>query len=154
METVKRVGLDTNIFIGIFLEEKEKLEPSLAILKLISEGVLGGVVSIISLIEVAILFYQKQENQKGRRAIEFIKALPNTIIVDITADMVLDVATMKVSEKLSIADAVVLSASTVLSSDAFLTYDDDFAKVKKIQCVKPEDYLEKLKQEKRKSSLR
>ncbi|MEK7290563.1 MAG: PIN domain-containing protein, partial [Planctomycetota bacterium] len=102
METVKRVGLDTNIFIGIFLEEKEKLEPSLAILKLISEGVLEGVVSIISLIEVAILFCQKQENQKGRRAIEFIKALPNTIIVDITTDMVLDVATMKVSEKLSI----------------------------------------------------
>lgn len=153
METVKRVGLDTNIFIGIFLEEKEKLEPSLAILKLISEGVLEGVVSIISLIEVAILFCQKQENQKGRRAIEFIKALPNTIIVDITTDMVLDVATMKVSEKLSIADAVVLSASTALSSDAFLSYDDDFAKVKKIQCMKPEDYLKKLKEEKRKSSL-
>ena len=67
--------------------------------------------------------------------------------------MVLDVATMKVSEKLSIADAVVLSASTALSSDAFLTYDDDFAKVKKIQCMKPEDYLKKLKEEKRKSSL-
>jgi hypothetical protein len=35
METVKRVGLDSNVFIGIFLEEKEKAEPSLAILKLI-----------------------------------------------------------------------------------------------------------------------
>ena len=28
METVKKVGLDTNIFMGIFLEEKGKLEPS------------------------------------------------------------------------------------------------------------------------------
>ncbi len=79
METVKRVGLYTNVFIGIFLEEKEKAEPSLAILKLIS-------------------------------------------------------------------DAVVLSAATELSSDAFLTYDDDFAKVRKIRCKKTEDYLKKLKE--------
>ena len=147
METVKRVGLDTNIFIGIFLEEKEKLEPSLAILKLICDGVLEGVISNISLIEVAILFYQKQENQKGRRAVEFIKALPNTMIVDITSDMALDIAVVKVSERLSIADAVVLSAATALSSDVFLTYDDDFAKVRKIRCMKPEDYLKKLKEE-------
>lgn len=147
METVKRVGLDTNIFIGIFLEEKEKLEPFLAILKLICDGVLEGVISNISLIEVAILFYQKQENQKGRRAVEFIKALPNTMIVDITSDMALDIAVMKVSERLSIADAVVLSAATALSSDVFLTYDDDFAKVRKIRCMKPEDYLKKLKKE-------
>ncbi len=147
METVKRVGLDTNIFIGIFLEEKEKLEPSLAILKLICDGVLEGVISNISLIEVAILFYQKQENQKGRRAIEFIKALPNTMIVDITSDMALDIAVMKVSERLSIADAVVLSAATAMSSDVFLTYDDDFAKVRKIRCMKLEDYLKKLEKE-------
>lgn len=147
METVKRVGLDTNIFIGIFLEEKEKLEPSLAILKLICDGVLEGVISNISLIEVAILFYQKQENQKGRRAVEFIKALHNTMIVDITSDMALDIAVMKVSERLSIADAVVLSAATELSSDVFLTYDDDFAKVRKIRCMKPEDYLRKLEKE-------
>ena len=41
----------------------------------------------------------------------------------------------------------VLSASTELSSDVFLTYDDDFAKVRKIRCIKPEDYLKKLKME-------
>ncbi|HHT9135968.1 MAG TPA: type II toxin-antitoxin system VapC family toxin [Candidatus Wunengus sp. YC60] len=151
METVKRAGIDTNIFIGIFLEEKNKLEPSLAILKLISEGVLEGVVSTISLIEIAILFYQKKEMQKGRRAIEFIRALPNIMIVDITTDMVLNIANTKISEKLSIADAVVLSASIKLSSDVFLTYDDDFAKVKKIQCMKPEDYLEKLEKDWRKN---
>lgn len=28
METVKRVGLDTNIFLGILLEEKDKLDLS------------------------------------------------------------------------------------------------------------------------------
>jgi predicted nucleic acid-binding protein len=69
------------------------------------------------------------------------------MIVDITSDMVFDIAVIKVSEKLSIADAVVLSAVTELSSDAFLTYDDDFAKVRKIRCLKTEDYLKKLKEE-------
>ena len=53
MEVVKRVCLDTNIFMGVFLEETDKLEPSLRILNLISDGDLEGVVSSISLIEVA-----------------------------------------------------------------------------------------------------
>lgn len=141
METVKRVGLDTNIFMGIFLEEKEKLEPSLRILKLISNGILEGVVSSISLIEVATLFYQKKEASKGRKAVGFIRAFPNITIVDVTVDMALNIAETKVSGKLSLADAIVLSSAIELTSDAFLTYDNAFAKVKNIRCMKPEEYL-------------
>ena len=55
---MKKVGLDTNIFMGVFLEEKEKLEQSLAILNLISQGILEGIINVISLIEIAVLFYQ------------------------------------------------------------------------------------------------
>lgn len=144
---MKRVGLDTNIFMGIFLEEKDKLEPSLQILKLISNGDLEGVVSSISLIEVATLFYQKDESQKGRKAVDLIRALSNTTIVDVTADMAINIASTKVSEKLSIADAAVMTSAIELRSDVFLTYDNDFAKVKKIRCMKPEDYLKILKEE-------
>ncbi len=144
MEAVKRVGLDTNIFMGIFLEETDKLEPSLQILKLISDGDLEGVVSSISLIEVVTLFYQRGESSKGKKAIELIRCLPNTMIVDVTADMSINIAEIKVSEKLSIADATVLASALELTSDAFLTYDNDFAKVKCIRCMKPEDYLQML----------
>lgn len=144
---MRRVGLDTNIFMGIFLEEKDKLEQSLQILKLISNGDLEGVVSSISLIEVATLFYQKGESQKGRKAVDLIRALPNTTIVDVTADEAMYVANTKVSEKLSIADAAILTSALELNSDAFLTYDNDFAKVKNIRCMKPEDCLKILKEE-------
>lgn len=147
MEAVKRVCLDTNIFMGIFLEETDKLEPSLQILKLISDGTLEGVVSSISLIEVATLFYQKGENSKGKKAVELIRGLPNTTIVDITADMAINIADTKVSEKLSIADATVLASALELKTDTFLTYDNDFAKVKSIRCMKPEEYLKVLKGE-------
>ena len=144
METMKKVGLDTNIFMGVFLEEKEKLERSLAILNLISQGILEGIISVVSLIEIAVLFYQKNEEQKGRKAIGLIKALPNTTIVDITTDLALDIARLKVTEKISVADAAVLSAAIELSADVFLTYDSDFANVKQIRCLKPEDYLKTL----------
>lgn len=70
---MKKVGLNTNIFMGIFLEEKEKLEPSLKILGLICDGALEGVVSCISLIEVAILFCQKRENLKSKKAVGLIR---------------------------------------------------------------------------------
>lgn len=141
MEVVKKVGIDTNIFMGIFLEEKEKVMPSLRILKLISDGKLEGVVSSISLIEVAAIFCQRGESQKGKKAVDLIRAIPNTTIVDITSDMAIDIAETKVSEKLSIADATVLVSALKLKSDTFLTYDNDFAKVKSIRCMKPEDYL-------------
>ena len=120
---MKRVCLDTNIFMGVFLEETDKLEPSLRILNLISDGDLEGVVSSISLIEVATLFYQRGEKSKGMKAVALIRGLPNTTIVDVTADMAITIADTKVSEKLSIADATVLASALELSSDVFLTYE-------------------------------
>ena len=141
---MKRVGLDTNIFMGIFLEEKEKTEHSLAILQLLTDGTLEGVVSSISLVEIATLFCQKNEDQKGEKAVSLVRGLPNTTIVDVTPDIAMDIARLKVTEKLSIADAAVLSAAIEMAADAFLTYDNDFAKVKKLRCMKPEDYLKML----------
>jgi predicted nucleic acid-binding protein len=51
-------------------------------------------------------------------------------IVDVTADMAINIAETKVKEKLSIADATVLISALELKTDAFLTYDKDFVKVK------------------------
>lgn len=144
---MKRVGLDTNIFMGIFLEEREKLESSLKILQFIADGNMEGVDSCILLIEMTTLFYQKNEGQKGRKAVDIIREIPNTTIVEITADMAMNIAEIKVSEKLSIADATVLSSVLALKSDVFLTYDKDFATVTKIKCLKPDDYLEVLRAE-------
>jgi|GEM_PF-3166438 len=144
METVKRVGLDTNIFMAVFLDEKERADPSLRILSLISDGALEGVICSVLLIEIATLFYQEKEKQKGINAVELIRGIPNITIVDITSDMVLSIADTKVAEKLSIADATILSSTLELGADVFLTYDSDFAKVKKIRCMKPEDYLKSL----------
>lgn len=141
METVKRVGLDTNIFMGVFLEEADKLEASVRILTMTAEGTLEGVVSSISLVEIATLFGQKGETIKAREAVSLIRNRPNITIVDVTADMAMDIAETKVNEKLSIADAAVLTSATIMHSDAFLTYDSDFAGVKKIRCMTPQEYL-------------
>ena len=72
---MKKVGLDTNVFMGIFLEEKDKLESCRAVLQLISDGVLEGIVSVVSLIEVATLFRQKGEEQKGKKAVALINLM-------------------------------------------------------------------------------
>lgn len=147
METVKRVGLDTNIFMAVFLDEEEKAEPSRRILGLVSDGVLEGIICTVSLIEIATLFYQEKEKQKGAKAVDLVRGLPNTTIVDVTSDTALSIADTKVSENLSIADATILSSALELGADVFLTYDDDFARAKKIRCMKPEDCLRLLKEE-------
>ena len=67
--------------------------------------------------------------------------MQNTIFVDITTEIAILVANIKVTEKLSIADAMILAAAVEMTADAFLTYDSDFKKVKKIVCITPDEYL-------------
>ncbi len=72
---MKKVGLDTNVFMGIFLEEQDKIEPCQTVLQLICDGALEGVISVITLIEVATLFGQKDEEQKAKQAVVLINSL-------------------------------------------------------------------------------
>ena len=138
---MKKIGLDTNFFMAIFLQEEEKLDASARVLRMIAYGVLTAIVSTITLVEIATLFCQKQEIERAKKAVELVTSMQNTIFVDITAEMAFRVASVKVSEKLSIADAIILAAAVEMSADAFLTFDKDFKKVKKIACMTPDEYL-------------
>ncbi|MBI5789103.1 MAG: putative toxin-antitoxin system toxin component, PIN family [Candidatus Schekmanbacteria bacterium] len=141
---MKRIGLDTNIFMSVFLEEKGKLEACLAILQNIHDGILEGIISVITLVEIAVLFYQKNEYLKAKKALSLINSLSNIAIIDITPHLALKIAAIKTSDKLSVADAIILATAVHASAEAFLTYDHDFAKVKTIRCIKPEDYLQEM----------
>jgi predicted nucleic acid-binding protein len=138
---MKKIGLDTNFFMAIFLREEEKLDASARVLQLVADGVLTAIVSTITLVEIATLFCQKQEIERAKKAVEVVVSMQNTIFVDITAEIALPVANIKVSEKLSIADAMILAAAVEMSADAFLTFDSDFKKVTKIACMTPDEYL-------------
>jgi predicted nucleic acid-binding protein len=138
---MKKIGLDTNFFMAIFLQEEEKLDASARVLEMIADGVFTAIVSTITLVEIATLFCQKQEIERAKKAVEVVASMQNTIFVDITTEIALPVAKIKVSEKLSIADAMILAAAVEMSADAFLTFDADFKKVKKISCMTPDEYL-------------
>lgn len=138
---MKKIGLDTNFFMAIFLQEEEKLDASAKVLRMIADGVLTAIVSTITLVEIATLFRQKQEIERAKKAVEAVVAMQNTIFVCITTEIALSVANIKVSEKLSIADAMILAAAIEMSADAFLTFDSDFKKVTKIACMTPDEYL-------------
>jgi predicted nucleic acid-binding protein len=138
---MRKVGLDTNFFMAIFLAEEDKIDSSAEIMEMITNGDLIGIVSTITLIEIATLFCQRQEPQKAKKAVELVTSLPNTIFVDVSKEMSLVSAELKVSEKLSIADAIILSAAIELSADIFLTFDSDFDKVARIKCITPQEFL-------------
>jgi predicted nucleic acid-binding protein len=50
MEAMKRIGLDTNVFMASFLDEANRDEPAIAVLRLIKNGMLEGVVGGITLV--------------------------------------------------------------------------------------------------------
>jgi len=138
---MKKIGLDTNFFMAVFLQEDEKLDAAARVLEMIADGILTAIVSAITLVEIATLFCQKSEIERGQKAVELIASMQNTIFVDVTTEIAFRVARLKVSEKLSMADAIILAAAVELSADAFLTFDSDFKKVKKMACMTPDEYL-------------
>jgi predicted nucleic acid-binding protein len=95
---MKKIGLDTNFFMAIFLQEEEKLDASARVLRMIAYGVLTAIVSTITLVEIATLFCQKQELERAKKAIEVVGSMQNTIFVDITTEIALPVANIKVSK--------------------------------------------------------
>jgi predicted nucleic acid-binding protein len=138
---MKKIGLDTNFFMAIFLQEEERLDSSSRVLQMIADGVLTAIVSAITLVEIATLFCQKKEIERAKKAVELVSSMQNTIFVDITTEAAFLVANIKVSEKLSIADAITLAAAVEMSADAFLTFDSGFKNVKKMACMTPDEYL-------------
>ena len=138
---MKKIGLDTNFFMAVFLKEDEKIEASATVLEMIADGILTAIVSTITLVEIATLFCQKQEFERAKKAVELVTSMQNTIFVDVTAEIAYRVAQIKVTEKLSLADAIILAAAVEMSADAFLTFDSDFKKVKEIACMTPDEYL-------------
>ncbi len=129
---------------AIFLREEEKLESSLKVLEMLTSGSISAIVSVITLVEIATLFSQKQENVKAQKALELIVSLQNTLFVNVTAHSAMVIAGIKVSEKLAIADASILAAALEMSADVFLTFDSDFKKVKQINCMTPDEFLARL----------
>ncbi len=91
-----KIGLDTNFFMVIFLQEEGKLDASARVLWMIADGVLTAIVSTITLVEIATLFCQKQELERAKKAIEVVVSMQNTIFVDITTEIALPVANIKV----------------------------------------------------------
>jgi|APCry1669188970_1035186.scaffolds.fasta_scaffold30780_4 predicted nucleic acid-binding protein len=91
-----KIGLDTNFFMAIFLQEEGKLDASARVLWMIADGVLTAIVSTITLVEIATLFCQKQELERAKKAIEVVVSMQNTIFVDITTEIALPVANIKV----------------------------------------------------------
>ena len=91
-----KIGLDTNFFMAIFLQEEGKLDASARVLWMIADGVLTAIVSTITLVEIATLFCQKQELERAKKAIEVVVSMQNTIFMDITTEIALPVANIKV----------------------------------------------------------
>jgi len=91
-----KIGLDTNFFMVIFLQEEGKLDASARVLWMIADGVLTAIVSTITLVEIATLFCQKQELERAKKAIEVVVSMQNTIFMDITTEIALPVANIKV----------------------------------------------------------
>ncbi len=140
MEDIRIIGLDTNIFLNV-LKEESGMESSAMLLEHIESGKVLGVTSTLVLAEIVTLFYREGDYVGGKRVLDLLKDFPNLTLVDLTSDIVDSCAKLKVTYKLSLADAIVLDAALELHADVFVTRDPDFDSVDAIPIKRPEDVV-------------
>lgn len=61
MADIKIAGIDTNIFMNILRKEKDYYESSFNLIKQVEEGEILGVISSLTIAEIAVLFFQKNK---------------------------------------------------------------------------------------------
>ena len=82
------------------------------------------------------------EFEKGKKAINLIKEMPNLSIVDFTTDLAEKSAKIKTRFKVSLVDAIIVVSAISLSANCLVTRDSDFNVMNNFISIKrPEDII-------------
>ena len=130
-----KITIDTNIFINVKEEEEPFFEYSSKILDAIEEGHLKGVISIITIAELCVGYYNVYKPNEKDEYISNLYSQDNYIIVNL--DMVLADQSAKIQSEtnLRLPDCIIVAASlheivsVLISNDGKFKRANDLIKV-------------------------
>jgi predicted nucleic acid-binding protein len=136
----KKVFLDTNIFIYFLDESQEKKQLSCAkIFELIEDGKLIPYSSNVVFLELTYVLIKNYKLSK-KKASQILKTFLNmrnfSLVEKTNSKLAIDYF-----EKYNIKFGDCHIACQIPTQTTLLSYDEDFEKIKEIECVKPEEFL-------------
>lgn len=129
---LKRVALDSNIFIYNLEENVEFLKFTNIIFERLLSDKLKAITSIISLTE--ILSFPGTASREEDLIQEFI-LIPNLEIIDVNSEIAIETARIRRKYKFRLPDAVQLATAKAGRAQAFITNDDRLEKFKELKVI-------------------
>lgn len=136
------VCIDTNVLLGFFNNEPDKVESCTAFFQLLFTKRIKAVVSTITLLELAAILTATDQSAEAKRIVKSIEALPLFSITEFRNGWILRTAALKKANRLAIADAIILSTAIETHCSYLITFDTDFKSVGEIQILTPQKFLE------------
>ena len=136
------VCIDTNVLLGFFNNEPDKVESCTALFQFLFTKRIKSVIATITLLELAAILSNTDLYSEAERIIKSIESLPHFSIAKFRNGWVLRTAILKKTNQLAIADAIILSTAIETRCSYLITFDTDFIHVGEIQVLTPQKFLE------------
>ena len=138
---LKRV-IDTNIFLHVINREEPYFNDSTALLDLVDDGRLFGVVSTISIAELSVGYYAAGDEAGLRRFLLHLLSSENYQLVDVDSSVAELAGKIRNETGLRLPDALIIASGLKAGVDSVVTCDEEFKKAEKtLKCVTPSEFL-------------
>lgn len=133
--SVKKIALDTNVFIYVFEQSSDFGEKAKAILEQVETGMFSAVASSVSLTEILV-----KPIREGNRGLEkqyklLFTHFPNLSIVPVDNSVAERAAYLRGTYNIKTPDALIVATAITAGAELFITNDVRLEHVKEIQCV-------------------
>ena len=136
------VCIDTNVLLGFFNNEPDKVESCAAFFQLLFTKRIKSVVATLTILELAAILSAADQSVEAERIVKSIESLPLFSIVEFRNGWILRTAALKKANGLAIADAIILSTAIETRCSCLITFDTDFMRIGEIQVLTPQKFLE------------
>jgi len=140
------VVLDTNILLNAKNIDEQYSSHSLQILDAIEDGLIQGIISIISIAELCTGYYFKQD-KKGKE--EFLAHLISTRgfqVVDLDLEIADTAAKIRADADLKLPDAIIIATGLTKGAQYIVSHDKELKKASNyLKTISSKELLDKLK---------
>jgi len=127
-----KITIDTNIFINVKEEEEPFFEYSSKILDAIEDGQLKGVISIITIAELCVGYYNINKPKEKDEYISKLYSQDNYIIVNLDRGLADQSAKIRSETNLRLPDSIIVAASLHEKVSFLISNDEKFNRVKNL----------------------
>jgi len=136
--------LDTNIFLNVINREEPFFSDSRAILDLVDDGRLFGIVSTISVAELSVGYYATGDEVGLRRFLLHLLSSENYQLVDVDSRVAELAGKIRNETGLRLPDALIIASGLKAEADCVITSDEELKKAEKtLKSVTPSEFLGK-----------